>query len=117
MERGYFNLLKCKATTDLIELFDLKKDVQFYEAATPDGIQYYRVILDSPETKLMKDCIYDLDFYIPQLKIYLQDYIFLQKIPIKEIIMIINRFNVEDIFDPYLHNSKLTKLRKKYFGK
>lgn len=111
-----FKLLKCEATTDLIELFDFEEGMHYFFKRNPNGVEYYQIILDSSEAKMMHECIKDLSIYFPRLDLYLEDYIFLRQQPNKTMIEIINNFTAEDLFDAYLHNAKLIKLRKKYLA-
>lgn len=111
----HFNLLDIKATKDLLDLFDLEDGMHYFSKKNPNGVRYFMVVLDSSETKMLYDCIKDFDFYSPQLGLYLSDYLFLKIQPHREMTMLLNRFSMEDLFDPYLHNPKILRLRKKYF--
>ena len=109
-----FKLLKCEATTDLIELFDFEEGMHYFFKRNPNGVEYYQIILDSSEAKMLYESIKDLNIYFPRLGIYLEDYIFLRTQPTKPICDLINQFSIEQLFDAYLHNTKLYRLRKKY---
>ena len=112
----YFNLLKCEATKDLIDLFDLEDGSHYFTKRHLNGTEFYRIILDTPETQMLHECIKDLNIYIPRLNMYMEDYLFLKIQPPAPVYKLINQFNIEQIFDPYLHNAKLYRLRKKYFN-
>lgn len=110
---SYFNLLDVEATKDLLEIFDLEENMHYFLSRTPKGIRYFRVILDSVETQAFYDLIKDIDIYVPHIGIYLSDYILLKKEPTKEIKDLINHFNIDQLFTPFIHTPRLIKIKKK----
>lgn len=100
---------------DLLELFDLENGSHYFLGELPDKTKFYVVRLNSPETQMLYECIKDLNIYIPRLNLYIEDYIFLKIPPTQPIQNLINKLNMEQVFDPYLHNVKLYRLTKKYY--
>lgn len=111
---SHFNILKVKATQELIDLFDLEEGLHYFVKRTLKGTQYYRLILDTADVQMLHEVIQTIDIYVPHIKIYLSDYILLKKEPTKAIKDLINHFTVDQLFGAFLHTPRIIALRKKY---
>ena len=114
MDKKYFNIIDSKPTQDLIELMDLVQGRNYDKKETKNRIPYFRIKLDSSSAKLMYDLLKDVDIYIPRFKAYLSDFIFLRLKVTPAIVRLINEFDVDQLFSPFLHIAKIAKFKDKY---
>lgn len=112
-----FILLLIPATTDLLDIFDLEEDMHYCIEVDKKNnyIPYYKIFLDTRETNELYDLIKDINIYMPRAGgIYLSDYLFMKKPPIKEILNLMKEFTVDQIFAPFFIRSRIVKISKKY---
>lgn len=111
-DKKTFRLLKCKAVDDLLYVFELEQGIDY---VTKTHSQYTEYIINFNHNNAIDlfDCIKDLNIYIPQISIYLSDYILLKKMPTDKILSIINKLSVDDVFCPYISKQRLIKTRYK----
>lgn len=112
----YFYLLKCKATEELMFLFDNTKGVE-YTLDKKDGFDVYKLTLNLIKNKTLVEIIKDINIYIPKVKEYISDYILLKKTPTKKILKYINLFTSDDLFLPYISQSRIKQATIKHHPK
>lgn len=113
MEPKYFKLIDVEATNDLLEIFDLDESSHYTKERTPKrGISYFKIYLDSKETQVFHDLIKDIDIYVPHIGIYLSDFMLMKVEPTNKVRDLINMFNVDQLFTPFLISPKLIRAKR-----
>ena len=98
MGKKSFKILKCKPVDELFGIFELTKGVDYVEKNRGTYHEYIVNLNNNINAREMYECIKDLNIFIPQIKVYLHDYVFLQKTPTAQILSLLAKFNVDDIF-------------------
>lgn len=110
----HFNILKCQPISELFDIMDLREDKEYFISSTPNGIEYYRLILDTVDAAAVYESLKDIDIYVPHIGIYLSDYLLLKKTPTKEIMNLLNYFSMDDFIQPFLNTPKIIRFRREY---
>lgn len=109
MDNYSFNLIKCKAVDDLLYVFELEKDIH-YEEINEESFSYYSINKQShPNAQVLFNCIEDLNIYVPKINSYLQDFIFVKRIPNPSIVHFIELFSIDELFSPFVSQQRLNK--------
>ena len=116
MEEFTFNLLKIEATEDILYVANLILGVDYTVEKTEEGVLYFKIRLESNQAQELYECLKDLDIYIPRPKIYLSDYILMNKAPTKEIMKILKYLNVDNLFAHAISQVKLIRVKRKIYN-
>lgn len=108
MAKKGFNIIKCKATSTLLELYDIKEG-DGCKTKEVGNISYYRVLFDARYARMIYSLIKDINIYIPSKRIYLSDYILLKKIPDESIFRLIDYLSMDDMFGAYFSQQRAFK--------
>ena len=106
-----FLLLKTKPTDDLLYVLEAVEGIT-YTATKYGDFDAYSINLKDPKGYMLFELIKDINIFIPQVSIYLSDYLLCKKQPTADIIRYIEMFKVDHLFSLYLSSPRINQAQR-----